>query len=198
MPTGPVLPTLRAAVFAAVCLGLGAGAHTLMTHAPIPVWAFGLGAVAAFVPARAAAARGERGFAAVLQFMGGLQVVLHLLFWYAQQVQAASTPGSMPGMAGRSVCGPLEMSGGMLLGHALAALACAWWLRRGEAALHAITRRTLGRIRLLVRLVVAWVIPAADGAPGAVRAPSSAVVVLGSQWLRGTLARRGPPLVFSR
>lgn len=116
MPTGPVLPTLRAAVFAAVCLGLGAGAHTLMTHAPIPVWAFGLGAVAAFVPARAAAARGERGFAAVLQFMGGLQVVLHLLFWYAQQVQAASTPGSMPGMAGRSVCGPLEMSGGMLLG----------------------------------------------------------------------------------
>lgn len=194
MPTaGPVLPTLRAAVFAAVCLGLGAGAHTLMTHAPISAWALAIGAVAAFGPARVAAARGERGLVPILQFMGGLQIVLHLLFWYAQQVQAASAPGAMAGMAGKSGAGPLDMSGGMLLGHALAALACAWWMRCGEAAVHGIARRALARLRVIVRVVAACVIPPADRVTGGACSAPRVAAVLGSQWLRGTLARRGPP-----
>ena len=232
MAAEPVLPTLRAAVFAVVCLGLGAGAHSLMAHAGIPAWALVIGGVGAFVPARVAAGRSERGLAAIAGCMAGLQVLLHLLFDYAQHAAQASTsapasaatssaagtmssaamPPGMPmsgmrmsGMADASATGSLQMGavhlsflhmgGGMLLGHALAALVCSWWLRRGEAAVHALVRSAVFRLRV-VRIVVAWILPPADRTPGRVRiAPY--ISILGSQWLRGVLARRGPPLAVS-
>ncbi|MBR7834469.1 hypothetical protein KDL01_14435 [Actinospica durhamensis] len=243
MAAEPVLPTLRAAVFAGVCLGLGAGAHSLMAHAGIPAWALVLGGVGAFVPARVAAGRSERGLAAIAGCMAGLQVLLHLLFDYAQHAaqaassvrvsdavssgavsSAASTVSSAtvaPGMRmsaaqmaemadgsaagsmhmgaldlGSLHLGALHLAGGMLLGHALAALVCSWWLRRGEAAVHALVRSAVFRLRV-VRIVVAWILPPADRTPGRVQV-SPYISVLGSQWLRGVLARRGPPLSVAR
>ena len=200
MAAEPVLPTLRAVVFAVVCLGLGAGAHTLMTHAGLPAWAWVLGAIAAYAPARVAAARRERGLAAIAGCMVGLQVALHVLFYYAQLLtQSTMPPGMrmsagmrMSGMTEVSATGWLHLSSGMLLGHVLAALVCSWWLRCGEAAVHTLVRNAAFRLRA-VWVVLAWIIPPADRTPGRVRlAPYSGI--LGPQWLRGVIARRGPPL----
>lgn len=213
MVRDPVLPTLRAAIFTAVCLGLGAGAHRAMSDSPIPVWALVVGGVGAYVAARYAAGRGERGLLTIVGLMGGLQVAFHLLFSYAQGLAAASSasaamPGtSMPaGMqmpAGASMAGmpvaaspvtmaaTMHMSVAMLVGHAVAALVCAFWLRRGEAAVHAVIRSALVRLDGLW-IVVVVAAPPVDRVQRTVRIapwPRS----LRSQWLRGTLAERGPP-----
>jgi hypothetical protein len=208
MSSGSVLPTLRATVFAAVCLGLGAGAHEAMSGAAIPVWALVIGGVGAYVPARFATGRGERGLYAISVLMFSLQVVFHLLFCYAQNVanatNAASMPGmsmpggmrmpagtSMPGTVGAAASAPMHMSTDMLLGHALAALACAWWLRRGEAAVHAVIRRVVVGLRE-VWVVVVLAAPPADHTPGSARIgvrPRS----LRSQWDGAARPQRGPP-----
>jgi len=208
----PVLPELRAATFAAVCLGLGAGAHAMMSSDPIPAWAFVVGLVIAYLPARYAAGRGEQGLPGIVGLMGGLQVALHLLFSYAQHASdAANVAGSMPGMAmapgmppgmpmpagvpmsaaGATAPTDMHMGYGMLVGHAVAALVCAWWLRQGEAAVHAVIRSVSFRLRR-VWVVVVLAIPPAD------RTLRPAVVTsrprtLRSQWLRGALVLRGPP-----
>lgn len=211
MVRDPVLPTLRAAIFTAVCLGLGAGAHRAMSGSPIPAWALVVGGVGAYLPARYAAGRGERGLLAIVGLMGALQVAFHLLFSYTQELASAKSPsGSMPGMsmspgmqmpAGTSMPGmpaassaimpAMHMSLGMLLGHALAALMCAFWLRRGEAAVHAVIRSAFFRLHGLW-VVVVIAAPPVDRVPRAGRiAPLP--LTLRSQWLRGTLAQRGPP-----
>lgn len=212
MAAAHVPPTLRAGVFALVAVSLGASAHAIMAHAEVPAWALLAGGVGAFVPARIAAARGERGFASIAVTMAALQVVLHLLFCFAQQVGQSTQPGSdptamsgsampagmkMPGMAGASGFPYLHVSGGMLLAHALAALACSWWLRRGEAAAHALVRSAAFRVRG-IGIAVVWVLPPADRVPTRVRIPQR-VAELRPQCLSSrTLARRGPPAPSSR
>lgn len=209
----PVLPELRAATFAAVCLGLGAGAHTMMSGAAIPTWALAVGGLLAYLPARYAAGRGERGLLGIAGLMGGLQVAFHVLFSIAQHTGGtAGSSGSMPGMAmsagmkmpagmpmpaataaAASTPVGLHMSSGMLLGHALAALVCAWWLRRGEAAVHALFRGAGGWI---ARHLVVPVLAVLGFVPGESRfAPrlEPVALVLRSQWLLTTRALRGPP-----
>lgn len=211
-----VLPELRAATFAAACLGLGAGAHLAMSGDAIPAWALVVGGIVSYLPARYAAGRGERGLLGIAGLMGGLQVALHLLFSYAQQAAgAAGGAGSMPGMAMPSGTGmppgmsmpattasavaaavtphsDLHMSFSMLAAHALAALACAWWLRQGEAAVHAVIRGVsfwLGELWVVV-------VPTAIAPADRVLRPASTASrprTLRSQWLRGTLGVRGPP-----
>jgi hypothetical protein len=209
----PVLPELRAATFAAVCLGLGAAAHLAMSGAAIPTWALVAGGVMAYVPARYVAGRGERGLLGITAVMGSLQVALHLLFSLAQNAAGTTrTSGSIPGTAmpagmrmpaGMSMPGSaasvptasagvnMHMGPGMLVGHAVAALVCAWWLWRGEAAVHALIRSASFRLREL------WV-PVMFAVPPADRTVFSGWVAsrpqtLRSQWLRGALALRGPP-----
>lgn len=208
MARDPVLPTLRAALFAALCLALGAGAHEAMSAGAIPAWALLIGGFGAFVPARYAAGRGEHGLLGISALMGVVQVGLHLLFCFAQQAGSARGVGAMPTMPGMPEGMPMPpmpgmgapasaaagcKGGGMLLGHALAALACAWWLRRGEAALHAVIRSAV------VRLSVTWavavlVLPPADRVPRPPRTRSR-TRALRSLWQRGIVARRGPPPV---
>ena len=219
-----VVPALRAAVFTAVCVGLGAGAHQAMSQAPIPPWALVLGSIGVYASARLGARRGERSLTGITVLMGVLQVALHLLFDYAQHVQVASTSavsavstmsgsmsGSMPGMAMhggsmpmpmstpspiQSPDGALQMSAGMLIAHALAALACAWWLRRGEAAIHAVARAAA---RWLVTHLAAPVFPT----PAPVRRPEaplpeSTALPTATRWLlRSSRVLRGPPRIPS-
>jgi hypothetical protein len=212
MTREPVLPTLRAAVFAAMCLGLGVLAHRLMSGAAIPAWAMVLGGIGAYVPARLGTRR-ERGLVGILLLMGVTQIALHLLFASAQNAAAAASTmtASMPGMhmpSGASMAGmpgmtmpgmsmsgsgsAMSMSAGMLLAHALAAAICAWWLRRGEAAVHRLVRGAAGWVlgRILLSFYVATVRPAA--APAFPRVEPVALA-LRSQWLRTVRPLRGPP-----
>jgi hypothetical protein len=192
MPREPVLPDARAAMFAAVCLALGAAAHRVMSDTAIPLWAMILGGVGAYVPARVGTRR-ECGLLEITLLMGVLQVALHSLFSYAQHVSVESmSPMSMPTgmtMPGMGVDRP--MGTGMLIGHALAALACAWWLRRGEAAVHALVRSAA---RWIVErfATAAYVVPA-DVRGRVVFRVEPVALALRSQWLRVCRTLRGPP-----
>jgi hypothetical protein len=215
MTREPVLPAQRAAVFAAVCLGLGVAAHRMMSGSAIPAWAVVLGGIGAYVPARFGTRR-ERGLIEITLLMGTIQIALHLLFGYAQTAAASSMHGmamhgmamhgmamhgmamlpgtsvlpgtSMPGMA---VADGMRMGGGMLLWHAVAALACAWWLRRGEEAVHAVARSTG---RWMVDRITAPVCSApVVGDIVLIARVEPVALALRTQWLRTTRALRGPP-----
>jgi hypothetical protein len=230
----PVLPTGRAAVFTAVCVGLAVVAHTWMSGAQVPLWALPAGLVPVFATARLAAGR-ERSLGSILALMTVDQTALHLLFDAAQQHAAAvasavgtmtvspaaiivqlppaplpgmdsipavpaaalSMPGmdgmNMPGMGASSPAAPMHMTVGMFAAHAIAALICSWWLRRGEATVHE-----------LFAAVAAWV---ADrfrlpplGRPAPITAGPATTRPRGTSprrpaagFLRFAVARRGPP-----
>jgi hypothetical protein len=93
--------------------------------------------------------------------------------------------------SGAMIPAHLHMGSGMLIGHALAALACAWWLRRGESAVHAVIRSVSSRVRE-AWVVVVFAIPPADRTPRPAWTMSRPRT-LRSQWLRGARALRGPP-----
>jgi len=200
----PVLPPLRAAVFTVVCVGLGIDAHLWMSDAAIPPWALVAGSIGVYATARVGAGR-ERSLVAIAGTMGVLQVALHLLFSYAQQLAVHSAAmASMPGMRmsgssmspmdmpGMQVSGSdMRMSAGMLLAHALAALACSFWLRRGEAVLHTLVRRAASWV---VELLVAplFALRVTASCPRKCRAVP-VLPALRSRLLHSTLAIRGPP-----
>jgi hypothetical protein len=220
MTREPVLPAVRAAMFTAVCLGLSVAAHRAMSQAAIPPWAIVLGGIGVYAPARLGSRR-ERGLLEIALLMGVLQIALHLLFAYAQDQAASAaqmsismspvqSAQSMPGMAmpaGTSMPsmssvpgmamsmpgagGGMRMSSGMLLGHVLAAAVCAWWLRRGEAAVHAVMR---GAAHWIVEHLAGpvHVVPVAARGRVVLRVEPVALA-LRSQWLRTRRALRGPP-----
>ena len=205
MAREPVMPTLRAVVFAAVCLGLGADAYRATSGAAIPLWALVIGGIGVYVPARYAAGRGEGALPAIAGLMIACQVAYHPFFSYAQRVSEPSCTSDMmpkivrmptgspiPGMAGAAASASLHLSTGVLLGHALAVLACAWWLRRGEAALYAVVRSAAFRL-CGVWVVAVLVLPVVDRIPRRTRLAPRPRVLRSQQWLRGTLVRRGPP-----
>ena len=213
MTREPVLPAVRAAVFTAVCLGLSVAAHRAMSATAIPPWAMLLGGVGVYAAARAGSRR-ERGLVGIAALMGALQIALHLLFAIAQNTSVPAASMTMPMPSGTSMSMPMPMSmpsgtsmpgmttaqpdagmhmgAGMLLAHALAALACAWWLRRGEAALHALARSVAHWVVEHVA-VRAHVVPIAPP-----RRPLSHVIptlpALRARWLLTSVVLRGPPI----
>lgn len=116
MVRDPVLPALRAATFSAVCLGLGVGAHRMMSGAAIPLWAMLFSTVSVYVLARIGSGR-ERGLLGIAALIGALQIGLHLLFDYAQRVSAAEAMSALAKAMIPSICRPpvvsTPMTGGM-------------------------------------------------------------------------------------
>jgi len=181
-PQPPTLRAARAAVFAALCVLVGAVGHDAFSVGTIPVWALVVGGGAVFLVV-APLTRRERSLPAILALMGAVQVGLHELFAAAQRsADHMSMPMAMP-MPSRTAprgefwCGHTEppgvthvmqnvampgspaaashhhsMTAGMWLAHISAALVAAWWLRRGEAAVWSLAR-TLG-LALIAPLVL--------------------------------------------
>lgn len=215
MTREPVLPAVRAAMFTAVCVSLAVVAHRTMSDAAIPPWAVVVAGVGVYAPARLGVRR-ECGLLGISALMAALQVVMHLLFSYAQGVAAPGSSAasmSMPGMsmsAGSSmpmpmhsasvpiaaVGGGMRMGAGMLLAHAAAAVICAWWLRRGESAVHALVRGAGKWILRHLVPVLAVLVLVPDEKPFASRAEPVALA-LRAQWLLTTRALRGPPVAPS-
>ncbi|MFG1948290.1 MFS transporter [Nonomuraea sp. NPDC048826] len=180
VPSSLPFRLVRAAVFAAVCLGLGMVAH-VFGGGSVP----GPAMVAGFCVAAACAypvAGRERGQGTILALLGGLQLVLHVLFSLshggspAEVVAHVVHPGSglVPGL-------------GMLVAHGWAVGLTALWLARGEAALWGLLRRLA--VRLVAVLVPVPVTPFA--AP-----PHAEPPVLRSAILRHAVSGRGPPAVI--
>ena len=99
MTRQPVLPNARAAAFTAVCVGLGAGAHLYMSATPIPSWSVLVAVVAVYVAARMVTARRERSLLCIMALMGAAQVLLHLLFSFAQNLAATGADTIVSGNA---------------------------------------------------------------------------------------------------
>ncbi|EFL29666.1 conserved hypothetical protein [Streptomyces viridochromogenes DSM 40736] len=167
MTAGGCSRTLRAAVFAAVCVLLASLGHVMMSEIAVPWWAMAAGATATGGTAWRLADR-ERGPALVGSVAVATQALLHAFFSLAQPVGPAAaghgsgTPHSMGAMdhVGAAHAPDHGMGGvsssGMLAAHLLAALLCALWLAHGERAAFRILRALAGwlmaPLRLLLRL----------------------------------------------
>ncbi|WP_269857570.1 hypothetical protein [Streptomyces sp. RPT161] len=193
MYASPVLRSLRAAVFAALCVTLAAAGHSLACHQAPAMRADGVGFVAVFALGYLLGGR-ERSLAGIGSAMGVVQVGLHLLF-EAAPMHAGSSMASMPGMSvpGMAMVPQHGEGGGAIAAHAVAALAASWWLRRGEAAVWSLLRQ----VAALVPGFVAWwrasgVVPE-DSSDTRVRQRDARERWTPQVLLRHAVIRRGPP-----
>ncbi|MER5754259.1 hypothetical protein [Streptomyces sp. NPDC002088] len=219
MTAGWCSRTVRAAVFAAVCVLLAALGHVMMSGSYVPgrVLAAGLAMTGA---AGWCLAGRERGLPLVVTVVVATQTVLHSAFSLARSASggmASMDMGhmDMSGMAhmdhmdmrhmdymdhvdymGQSMSGSSMRGGtssfGMLAAHLLAALLCGLWLAYGEKAAFRILRAVAGRLAAPLRLLLA--LPATPDRPriGARRPRSDRAPRL--LLLVHAITSRGPPV----
>ncbi|MFD9093440.1 hypothetical protein [Streptomyces collinus] len=206
MSASPAVRSLRAAVFAAVCVLLAAAGHGLAMGDMPSVGADAVAFLGVFGLGWALGRR-ERSLPGIGAAMLATQAGLHFAF-------GAAHPGAAAG-SGRAHAMPMAaMSGhGMAamhahaatvhattahattvhaaLAHLLAALVASWWLRRGEAALWSLLRRAVA----LVPGLVAWWrnAPLPDPAGRTLPLPAAPEPPRRPA-LRHAVSRRGPPL----
>lgn len=141
---------IRAALFAVVCVGVGAVLHGMADGCRPSWWGVALGMPIVWLLAWPALGR-ERSGLELTAGLGVAQVGLHYLFayvstgWGVQQTDATSTPSaalSMPDMPNMDMSiGTTHPSGmAMFAAHALAVVVCGWWLRQGERDFFALWR----------------------------------------------------------
>ncbi|MHC0429121.1 hypothetical protein ACX6XY_02885 [Streptomyces sp. O3] len=92
MTAGWGVRTVRAAVFAAVCVLLSALGHVMMSGVPVAGWALAAGAATVGATAWCLAGR-ERGSRVVITFAVAAQTVLHSWFSFAQTSVNQVRPG---------------------------------------------------------------------------------------------------------
>ncbi|MCH5677479.1 hypothetical protein [Streptomyces gilvus] len=180
MTAGWCSRTVRAAVFAAVCVLLAALGHILMSGTDVPAWALAAGVVATGAVGWSLAGR-ERGLPLIVAVVVATQTALHEAFSLAQSMtEASGSSGSMDmSNMGPMHMGPMHMepmhtgsmdmthmdhmghaaagtspTAGMLGAHLLAALLCGLWLAYGEKAAFRILRAVAGRLAAPLRLLL--------------------------------------------
>ena len=183
--TGGWARLARAGVFGGASLFLATAGHvvgggTLPGAGLLALTAIGLALLSVTLTVR------RLRFEVLLAALGVEQILLHLLF-HASTTAATCAPVLMPGHTMSTVCGmgaATAASWPMLLGHALAVLATAWLLARGERWLWAVADR-IHRY--------------AGSAPGRVRRPRPVVVsvlavfLVPARWV--LTGPRAPPVV---
>ncbi|WP_405824198.1 hypothetical protein OG241_44855 [Streptomyces sp. NBC_01390] len=207
MSASPAVRSLRAAVFAAVCVLLAAAAHALATGGAPSAGAEGAGFAAVFAAGWLLGGR-ERSLPGIGALMLVTQAGLHAAFGAFGSVRTramahAHHPGmhGMHGMFGmhgmrmsHAQLGPANtmnaLSGHAVPAHVVAALVASWCLRRGEAALWSLLRWAVA----LVPGLAAWWRDAPLGpartAPGRASSPDVRPRRL---LLRYAVSGRGPP-----
>ncbi|GAA2202906.1 hypothetical protein GCM10009787_63780 [Streptomyces bangladeshensis] len=202
--------TVRAAVFAAVCVVLAALGHVLMSGRDVPAWALAAGLAATGGAGWCLTGR-ERGPALIVPLVVAAQTALHSAFSLAQSASASpaplfSRPTGMPSdmsgmdmahMAHMGNMGHASGSGGwpvsgMTAAHLLAACLTGLWLAYGEQAAFRILRTVAGWLAAPLRLLLA--VPVATGRPDhrprrprSDRAPRLALLI-------HAITSRGPPV----
>ncbi|MFB8249473.1 hypothetical protein ACFC5X_31085 [Streptomyces sp. NPDC055952] len=186
MTAGWCARTVRAAVFAAVCVVLAALGHVMMSgdHVPLPVLAAGWAATGA---AGWCLAGRERGPGVVVAVAVAVQTALHSAFSLAPQGPGTPAGGARTadphalhvgmdmgmgagagtgsthhglgalGHAGHGTGGDASL--GMLAAHLLAALLCGLWLAHGERAAFRLLRAVGARLAAPLRLLFARPVP---------------------------------------
>ncbi|WP_030938728.1 hypothetical protein [Streptomyces sp. NRRL S-646] len=118
--SGNDLRILRAAVFAAVCVVLAAGGHTLASCATVPLWTLGAGFLGAVLVAAPLAGR-VRSLTGIAALLAAGQTVLHTLFGLGQQT-ASSGAMSMSSMTSASDASLVERAARLVCGTTAAAI----------------------------------------------------------------------------
>lgn len=182
MTAGWGMRTLRAAMFAAVCVLLAALGHVLMSGDHVPAWVLAAGAAVTGAVGWCLAGR-ERGPLSVVAVVVAAQTGLHQAFEYAQSAGRGTGTGdpmgAMSGMSGTGAMSGMDMrhmghvgamgdmghgghgllvgssSSGMLAAHLLAALLCGLWLAHGERAAFRVLRAVAGWLAAPLRLLLA-------------------------------------------
>ncbi|MEV2213316.1 hypothetical protein AB0H86_17990 [Streptomyces sp. NPDC050997] len=109
MTAGWCSRTLRAAVFAAVCVLLAALGHVMMSGSHVPAWTLAAGVAATGVAGWCLAGR-ERGLPLIMTAVVATQTALHSAFSLAQSASAAPTGHGMePLTMGPRGMGPMNM-----------------------------------------------------------------------------------------
>lgn len=177
----PAVRSLRAAVFAAVCVLLAVAAHGLATGRPPALAADGGGFAAVFAAGWLLGGR-ERSLPGIGALTLAAQAGLHHVFGRTM------APMHHPGMS------MAHAHSHVMSAHLLAALAASWCLRRGEAALWSLLRWAVA----FVPGLAAWWrdTPAGPVRPAPVRM-SSAVARPRRLLLRYAVSGRGPPAGLS-
>ncbi|MGW2424855.1 hypothetical protein ACWC0C_37395 [Streptomyces sp. NPDC001709] len=114
MTAGWCARTIRAAVFAAMCVLLAALGHVLMSGADVPAWALAAGGAVTGAVGWCLAGR-ERGLPLIVTAVVAAQAGLHEAFSYAQSASDGSAPVDASGMGSMGM-GSMGM-GHMAMGH---------------------------------------------------------------------------------
>jgi hypothetical protein len=173
--------TLRAAVFAAVCVLLAALGHVLMSGSAVAWWTLAAGALVMGGAGWCLTGR-ERGLPVVVGVVVVAQGALHSAFSFTRSTNTSTGSAGVPmdsmdmahtgGAMGMGVgmdmgagvghmargghgIDVLSSSYGMLAAHTLAALLCGLWLAHGERAAFRILRAVGGRLAAPLRLALA-------------------------------------------
>ncbi|MET7730740.1 hypothetical protein ABZT02_05185 [Streptomyces sp. NPDC005402] len=184
MRASPAIRSLRAAVFAALCVLLAAGGHTLATGMAPPVWTQAAGFVPVFVAGWLLGGR-ERSLGAIggatLTSQGGLHVAF-----------GAARPHTVMVMHGMRMTHTHvhALTPHATAAHVSAALLLTWWLRRGEAALWSLLRRA---VALVPGLAAWWRGYGEPIATDPERPPADGPSAPRPLLLRHSVHRRGPP-----
>ncbi|OLZ70448.1 hypothetical protein AV521_15070 [Streptomyces sp. IMTB 2501] len=189
MSACPAVRGVRAAVFAAVCVLLAAAGHGLAMGDMPPPRADAAGFLGVFALGWSLGKR-ERSLAGIGAAMLLTQAALHVGFDAAHRTTPAA---AMPAhsMAHSMAAMHAHATAHATTAHLLAALVASWWLRRGEAALWSLLRRTV----TLVPGLAAWWrdAPLPNPAAHAPRLPADPEPPRRTP-LRHAVSRRGPPV----
>jgi hypothetical protein len=173
MTAGWCSRTVRAAIFAAVCVLLAALGHILMSGSEVPARTLAAGAGVTGVVGWGLAGR-ERGLPLIVTVVVAAQTVLHEAFSLGRPTTGSSEASASMGMRSMNMksmpmdsmdmahmghIGPSAAGGspsaGMLAAHLLAALLCGLWLAYGEKAAFRVLRTVAGRLAAPLRLLLA-------------------------------------------
>ncbi|MCW8375996.1 hypothetical protein [Streptomyces justiciae] len=191
MTASVAVRSVRAAVFAVLCVLLATGGHALATGEAPPVWVQIAAAVPVFAVGCLLGGR-ERSLTGIGTVTLAAQGALHVAFHSVRQQHTAM---AVHGMRMTMPVHSHALTPHATAVHVGAALTLTWWLRRGEAALWSLLRWAIA----FVPGLVAWW--RADGGvpdrslPGPRTRMASRS--LRSVRLRYAVRRRGPPTGMS-
>ncbi|MFG2797868.1 hypothetical protein [Streptomyces pseudovenezuelae] len=195
--------SLRAAVFAVLCVLLAAGGHALATGMAPPVWTQITGCVPVFVAGCLLGGR-ERSSLGIGVGTVAAQGGLHLAFDALRPHAATAASVAHGGMrmahvhAGMRMAHPHALTPHATAAHLGAAIVLTWWLRRGEAAVWSLLRRA---VACVPGLVAWWYL--VRGGQDRPTTPRAIRLTAGEAWsprparLRHAVHRRGPPTRMS-